>query len=309
MRRITFVCTAALSLLQAVSLAAVEAPASGHARATRPSIRRHRPFTAKKYLDIPYRTLEGVDPSLLSLDIYAPVKEGEHPVVVMVHGGGWTTGDKRTRAVAEAKSRYFVGEGYVFVSVNYRLSPDVMHPAHVSDVAAALAWIHRNISAYGGDPEALWLMGHSAGGHLAALVALDESYLEEYGESPSIIRGVILLDGVAYDIPLWISSNPSVRNRIETVFGEDESGWLDASPVSHVLAGDPMPPFLVFHTRKSDSTLLADELAERIRKAGGEAVSVKVNKTHQRINADVGRKGDPVTRYIMRFIKSGRLPR
>lgn len=87
----------------------------------------------RRFLNLPYATLPGVDPDLLSLDLYAPATGQNHPVIVMVHGGGWQWGDKANANVAAQKVR-FVAAGYIFVSVNYRLSPAVKHPAHVQDV-------------------------------------------------------------------------------------------------------------------------------------------------------------------------------
>ena len=92
--------------------------------------------------DIPYAEIDGVDAKLLSLDLYAPKKNGKHPVMVMIHGGGWRNGDKRASAMTRHKVPHFVGSGFAYVSINYRLSktPGIKHPAHVKDVARALAW-------------------------------------------------------------------------------------------------------------------------------------------------------------------------
>ena len=105
-----------------------------------------------RHLDVPYATIEGVDPKLLSLDLYAPQNAGRQPVMVMIHGGGWRNGDKANAGMTRTKVPFFVGRGYVYVSINYRLSsaPDVKHPLHVQDVAAALAWVHDHVAEYGG---------------------------------------------------------------------------------------------------------------------------------------------------------------
>jgi arylformamidase len=95
----------------------------------------------------------------------------------------------------------FVSTGFVYVAINYRLPPAVHHPTHARDVAKALAWVADNIGRYSGDPERIYAMGHSAGAHLAALVATDESYLKREGYSLKTIKGDILLDVGAYDIP------------------------------------------------------------------------------------------------------------
>jgi len=147
----------------------------------------------RKFLNLPYATIPGVNPNLLSLDVYAPATGQNHPVIVMVHGGGWQRGDKANANIATNKYRHFTQAGYVFVSINYRLSPAVKHPAHVQDVAKALAWVAKNINRYSGNPARIYLMGHSAGAHLAALVATDQRYLEAAGENLQLLKGVILL--------------------------------------------------------------------------------------------------------------------
>jgi arylformamidase len=124
-------------------------------------------------LNIPYTTISSINPSLLSLDVYAPAGAENLPVVLMIHGGGWSIGDKANRDVSIDKARYFTSQGYVYVSINYRLSPDVQHPAHIEDVASAVSWVLENIATYGGDPARLTLMGHSAGAHLLLVSAPD----------------------------------------------------------------------------------------------------------------------------------------
>ena len=98
-----------------------------------------------------------------SVDLYLPDASGPRPAVVYVHGGEWTKGDK---AEVSFKPKFFTENGVVFVSTNYRLFPAAKHPAHASDVAAAVRWTVDHIAEYGGDPKKVVLMGHSAGCHL-----------------------------------------------------------------------------------------------------------------------------------------------
>ena len=147
--------------------------------------------------DVPYAA-PGGDPKLNSLDIYAPEGKTKCPVVVFIHGGGWQIGDKRSGA--QAKGKGFPEQGYVFVSINYRLAPKVKHPVLAQDVAKAIAYVHANIGKYGGDPDRIFVMGHSAGAHLAALVSTDDRYLNAEGLTLKTLRGTILLDGGSYDM-------------------------------------------------------------------------------------------------------------
>ncbi|MHC4777256.1 MAG: carboxylesterase family protein, partial [Planctomycetota bacterium] len=110
------------------------------------------PEGVRVQMDIPYAEIADVNKSLLSLDLYAPVEGKNHPVVIFVHGGGWRKGDKSS---ARQKGHFFAQKGFVLVSVNYRLSPKVTHPAHIQDVAAAVKWVRDNVKDHGGNPEKL----------------------------------------------------------------------------------------------------------------------------------------------------------
>ena len=144
------------------------------------------------------------------LDVYAPENAKNLPVVFWIHGGGWQTGDK---ASAHAKPKAFVEKGYVFVSTNYRLLPDVDMETIVRDVAKSIHWVHDHIADYGGDPKRLIVTGHSAGAQLAALICTDLRYLKAEGLSPAIIKGCIPVDGDTYDVPLMIETGAARRKR------------------------------------------------------------------------------------------------
>src|SRR4030095_10355295 len=122
-------------------------------------------------LNVRYAETPGVEAGAQSLDIYAPKAAQKLPVIVYIHGGGWGKGDKRE---VGAKPQFFTSAAWLLVSINYRLLPAGKHPANVEDVAKALAWVHSNIARHGGDPARLFVMGHSAGAHLAALGAAAE---------------------------------------------------------------------------------------------------------------------------------------
>lgn len=261
-------------------------------------------------LNVRYADIPGVDPNLVSLDIYAPKAGKQHPVVVMIHGGGWRRGDKANPNVGIDKANFFVPMDYVFVSINYRLSPAVKHPAHVQDVAAAISWIHDRINQYGGDKNHIYLIGHSAGAHLAALVATNDQYLNAMGKNLSAIKGVILLDSAGYDLNRAVDDmgdGKELRNRMyEESFGKDRKLWTTASPTRYVASNKGIPPFLIFYNSDSRSTriTLSNDFAGSLRKAG---VSVKVvsvpGKNHQAMNSDVGNPGDILTVNILEFLK------
>ncbi len=113
------------------------------------------------------------------LDVYAPEDASNLPVVFWIHGGGWQTGDKTD---VQIKPRVLTQRGFVFVSTNYRLLPQVEMEVLIRDVAKSLGWVHRNIAAYGGDPQRIFVMGHSAGA--ACRPALHRQSLLEIGRRP-----------------------------------------------------------------------------------------------------------------------------
>src|SRR6188474_2173264 len=137
------------------------------------------------------------------LDVYSPKNAKNLPVVFWIHGGGWQTGDKSS---VQVKPQAFMDKGFVFVSTNYRLLPNVDMGTIIRDIAKSIHWVHDHIAAEGGDPNRLFVMGHSAGAQLAALVCIDERYLKAEGLSLSIIKGCVPVDGDTYDVPAIIET-------------------------------------------------------------------------------------------------------
>lgn len=160
------------------------------------------------------------------LDLYLPRDQKNFPVLVFVHGGAWRSGD---RSQYQALGVRFAQAGIGVAIPSYRLMPQNPHPAQIEDLAAAFAWVVRNISRHGGDTSHIYLSGHSAGAHLAALLALDEKYLKKFDLSPGAIRAVIAMSGI-YDV-----------DNLDTflVSGGDKSDKHDASPIAHVTSRAP----------------------------------------------------------------------
>ena len=263
------------------------------------------------YRDIPYDHVAGVDPNLLSLDIYAPKSETAaasdlSPVLVMIHGGAWQIGDKANPDIGYRKAATFVSNGFVYVTINYRLSPSVRYLTQAGDVAKALAWVAQSISHYSGDPGRIYIMGHSAGAHLAALVATDESYLTREGLSLKTIKGVVLLDTGAYDIP-WVMEHIGTRGRdmiFTPAFGNDPKAWSNASPIDHISAGKGIPPMLILYANRPRSPEVSRRFAQALKGAGVPAAAVEVQgKNHGALNRDVGNPDDAETQIILEFLR------
>ena len=133
------------------------------------------------------------------------------------------------------------------------------------DVAKAIRWTHDHAREYGGDPNTIFVMGHSAGAQLAALVCTDDRYLKAEGLSLSIIKGCVPVDVAAYDMPKQIEETAETRAdrpRCKNVFGDAES-QKDLSPVTHVAKGKNIPPFLILHVADRPDTKAQSQLVRR----------------------------------------------
>src|SRR5262249_25862328 len=129
-------------------------------------------------------------------DVYARRGLRGAPMLVFVHGGGWSFGDKHG---VNALPAYAERHGLLLASVGYRLAPQVDAGGCAEDVAAAVSWMFEHGAKYGGDPRRLYLMGHSAGAQIVALVGVDPQYLGPHGHAPVDLSGVVPLDGAGYD--------------------------------------------------------------------------------------------------------------
>lgn len=240
------------------------------------------------------------------LDVYAPMpKQKDLPVVVWIHGGGWRKGDK---AGVQQKPQAFTDQGYVFVSVNYRLFPEVSLKTMTGDVAAAIRWVHEHAAEYGGDPDRLIVMGHSAGAHLAALVCTDESYLKAQGLSFEILKGCVPFDTAVYDAVKQVESVTPVQPARARVYQEafgDAKSQRDLSPVAHVAPKKNIPPFLILHIDRADAREQSQLLAKVLKENGIPAEVFAANdKTHGGISVDFGTPNDKVTETVFQWLKA-----
>ena len=193
-------------------------------------------------LDIPYQKIKGVDPNELSLDIYYPKGQlcANLPVMIYVHGGGWQDGDKRDKI--EGKVKYFTSQGFVFISVNYRISSKINYPVYHQNIATAIAWVRQNIDDYGGDTERLSLVGFSAGADIVALLSTNHRFLDEAQVSPATIRCTLLLDAGGYDIAKLIADRNEVYLK---AFGDEAKTSAEASPINYLSLDNYAPRFLI----------------------------------------------------------------
>lgn len=241
----------------------------------------------------------GADPLQKIEWIMPEVSVGKAPLLVFVHGGGWQIGDKRMDAAA--KGKHFAGKGWAFASTNYRLVPQATVEQQAADIAAAVAMLSKQP---GVDPSRIVLMGHSAGAHLAALVASDPTYLSAAGVPMSALRGVILLDGAAYDVGRQLADK---SNRVEDMyvqaFSRDPARQARLSPVNHAAAPNAADWLILPIERRADATGQAALLAGKLRAAGTSAEVVpQPGKTHMTINRELGTAGDKTTALVDAFL-------
>jgi acetyl esterase/lipase len=244
------------------------------------------------------------------LDVYAPPNAKNLPVVFWIHGGGWQTGDKTS---VQIKPQFFADQGFVFVSTNYRLLPSVDIATIFRDIAKSIHWVHDHIAQYGGDPNRIFIMGHSAGAQLAALICTDDRYLKAEGLSLAIIKGCVPVDGDTYDVPAIIET-AETRRRVHGLpqakfghrekFGNDSEKHRDFSAVTHVAKDKGIPPFLIlFVADHPDTSAQAQRLGNALKEASVSATLFGGKETtHNKINADLGRPDDPATKALLEFL-------
>jgi acetyl esterase/lipase len=241
--------------------------------------------------DIPYVEGKEADPDKHKLDLYVPKGKKEFPVLFFVHGGAWKNGDRK---LYPKLGDVFAKNGVGTVIISYRLTPKVQHPAHIQDVARAFAWTHRNIAKYGGRADQIFVCGHSAGGHLVALLGTNESYLKAEKLALADIKGVIPMSGVFQITPI---------ERLAPVFGTDEKVCAEASPINYV--NGKHPPFLFIYADKDYPNF--DKYAETMCQAlqqshcAAETLLVK-DRTHITLMVQVAKEEDPATQAILGFI-------
>lgn len=244
------------------------------------------------------------------LDIYAPENAQNLPVVFWIHGGGWMAGDKSDVAV---KPKLFADQGYVFVSTNYRLLPTVVMEDLIGDVAKSFGWVYHNIAQHGGDPNRIFVMGHSAGAQLAAYICTNHDYIEKEGVPVSVLQGCVPVDGDTYDLPAIIATNelrlqlhqlPPRKYGHREKFGNDPSKHIAYSVVTHIRPEKRIPPFLILYVRNHLWTSAqAQRLHNVLRGSGIRSTLAGIPDTdHVKLNDNLGIEGDPATKALVNFL-------
>lgn len=235
---------------------------------------------------------------------YWPAADTSSGLIVYIHGGGWSRGDKRQ--AAGSKPAYYNQLGYGFASVNYRMVPQVAPDSQAQDIATAIATLRKDARQYGFDPSRIILMGHSAGAHLAALVSTDPRYLQAAGVPMSAIAATVLLDGAGYDVPRQMAESKKLLGSLyEAAFTTDKARQTALSPVTHAAAPNGRNWLILHVESRADAKAQSEALATALKRAGARVeVRAVPGSTHMTVNRDAGQAGTFVANQIADFVRA-----
>lgn len=272
----------------------------------------------QRFADILYRTDPVSDTASFRLDVYRRTpSSGPRPVIVFVHGGAWYSGSKND---VDRKAEFFTEHGYLFVSIDYRLSPyppdtsradRVMHPVHVNDAASAVRWVQDSIAHYGGDPSRIGLLGHSAGAFIVALLGTHPQFLKDAGADLSRVRCLCPVDIGGMDIPTWLTLDPLSREVYINAFGNTPEQWAAASPARNISYGAPVPPLLYVVQQTVPRILTGTMLVDSLRSRGYAAAALPMpGYDHTLLNTAIGdsshaRYSDTLLTFFDRYLTPG----
>ncbi|WP_092542829.1 alpha/beta hydrolase [Zunongwangia mangrovi] len=205
--------------------------------------------------------------SILKLDIYRPVFSAEEkaPVILLIHGGGWISGSKENQRIM---AQNLAENGFVAITIAYRLSQEAVYPAGVIDIKDAIRWIKSNAKAYNIDSDKIAVLGTSAGAQLATLVGVtpnSEIYNEEDEEISSKVQAIVNVDGIVSFVHPEASAEGEIAGLwLDGSRTENPKNWKEASPLEYV--GENTPPTLFinssmprFHAGRDDMIKIMDK--------------------------------------------------
>lgn len=258
---------------------------------------------AQALKDVAYKSEAGpsdYEQQRCRLDLYLPAEQPAFATLVWFHGGGITGGtkdDAATIKIAQSLARV----GVAVAAANYRLSPKASFPAYVEDAAAACVWVQRNIAAKGGDARRIFVGGHSAGGYLAAMLAMDARYFQKHGLSPTNFAGYIPVSG-------QLMTHYTVR--AERGISRYNITADDAAPIRFARADTA--PLLVLYADKDMATRAEENrfFVSVLQAAGNKRVTELLikDRNHGSVGNNIANDGDPARTAILDFIRTGSLP-
>ena len=244
----------------------------------------------------------GTDPRQ-QFDVYLPTQQSNPkntmPWIFMVHGGAWRLGDKAHDNVVDNKVKHWVPKGMVLVSSNYRLLPKADPLTQVQDIAKALANVQKTAASYGIDAQQCLIMGHSAGAHLAALLAASPKLLKAAGATPCL--GAVLIDSAAMNLPSVMQRRHAAF--YDQAFGNQPAYWRTVSPMDQ-MTNTVIPLLTICTARHDDACDQAKALTDRAKTLSSKPSDYtwfKLSLSHEQANEQLGLIG-PYTNAVDRFI-------
>lgn len=234
-----------------------------------------------------------------SLDLYLPANPKNAPIIVMVHGGAWKMGDKRSDNVVQNKMNRWVSKGAIFVSLNYRLVPKVDPQQQADDVATALAYVESHAASWGGDASKVILMGHSAGAHLVSLISANPQKYVSLGLKPWL--GTVSLDTATMDLVQMMERKH--YDFYDDAFGSDKNVWMQDSPLYQLDRSAP-PMLLVCSSVREDKPCEGSK--PFMVKGTNMGLRIEMSEqplSHGEINDELG-KPNGYTERVEQFIRS-----
>lgn len=238
------------------------------------------------------------------LDIFSPktrIGNEPAPIILMVHGGGWCVGDKALNSTITNKMERWTPMGFLFVSVNYPMVANGFDAyAQGEEIARAIAFVQANAREWGGDPDRIIIMGHSAGAHLVSLVNADAHMRDKMGMKP--VLGTISIDAGAIDVPVQMPKAVApLKLRYKEAFGADPDGWTKASPY-HLLDKTASPWLgICSSTRPDEICTQTQSYVDKSRSLGVMADILPLAKGHGALNSELGVKGS-YTEAVEKFM-------
>ncbi len=231
-------------------------------------------------------------------DVYSPKGGKDLPVIFMVHGGGWSVGDKAAQSVIENKVTRWVPKGFIFISTNYRMLPKAPPLEQATDIARAVAAAQGKAADWGGDKNKFILMGHSAGAHLVALLASAPPISAKFGALPWL--GTVSLDSAALDVVQIMGRQHAPL--YDRAFGQNAASWKSASPF-HLLQNAGAPFLAVCSTQRDDSCAPAARFVAKANSLGMKASVLEKNMSHKEINQRLGEERE-YTEAVEAFMRA-----
>jgi len=236
------------------------------------------------------------------LNVFAPRnRHHKKPVLVYIYGGNWTSGK---RSLYSFLGNRFARKGVVTVVIDYPKSPDANYKEMATDAAKAVKWVTGNIERYGGDTQQIFVAGHSAGGHLAALISTDNQYFERL-QIANPIKGAILIDAAGLDMFWYMKEiDYGPQDSYLNVFTKDPETWKEASPIYHIRPN--IPPMLILSGGRSYPTLISsnERFLIALQKKGIEPIFIRLEKKkHVAMITQFFNVYNPRYKAILRFMK------